>query len=77
MGSMAAGAGTSRIPRVIGEARAMELLLDGRPISMRPLQPGMSTARRAAEAGLRRRIARPPLAGQAHRATSRIGRRRA
>ena len=35
MGSMAAGAGTSRIPRVIGEARAMELLLDGRPISAR------------------------------------------
>lgn len=35
MGSMAAGAGTSRVPRVIGEARAMELLLDGRPISAR------------------------------------------
>ena len=35
MGSMAAGAGTSRIPRVIGEARAMELLLDGRPITAR------------------------------------------
>ena len=35
MGSMASGAGTSRIPRLIGEARAMELLLDGRPITAR------------------------------------------
>jgi len=34
-GLMAAGGGTSRIPRLIGEARTLELVLDGRPISAR------------------------------------------
>jgi len=34
-GLMAAGGGTSRLPRVIGETRACEMLLDGRPISAR------------------------------------------
>jgi len=45
-GLMAAGGGTSRLPRLIGEARALELVLDGRPIR----------ARRALEWGLVNRV---------------------
>ncbi len=35
LGLLAAGCGTSRVPRLIGEARALEMMVDGRPISAR------------------------------------------